>query len=120
MSEYAHAFHHAAPCNDILLPKRYGICAYMGVMTAILFDKLAYVEALQGSGISKKETTAHASALDTAMREGVATSADLVDIRAEIAEVRHEMQMLGRDLTIRLGGMLVTGIAVVAALVKLL
>lgn len=121
----------------------------MGVMNAILFDKLAYVEALQGSGISKKEATAHASALDTAMREGVATSADLVDIRgeiadvraevsdvrnelkaeiaevkneikADIADVRHELQMLGRDLTIRLGGMLVTGIAVVAALVKLL
>ena len=82
-------------------------------MNAILFDKLAYVEALQGSGISKKEATAHASALDAAMREGVATSAD-------IAEVRHEIEILGRDLTIRLGGMIVTGIAVVAALVKLL
>lgn len=96
----------------------------MGVMNAIMFDKLAYVEALQGSGISKKEAAAHASALDTAMREGVATSVDIAELRHEIelqkGHFDGRIRELELRLTIRLGGMLVTGIAVVAALVKLL
>ena len=39
-------------------------------------------------------------ALDEAIKESVATKAD-------IAEVRNEIRLLGRDLTIRLGGMMV-------------
>ena len=103
-------------------------------MNAIIFDKLAYVDALQSSGISKEQAVAHASALDTAMREGTATSADITQlrheielqgaatkaefdtVRAEFDAVRAEMKSLEQRMTIKLGGLMITGIVAVIAL----
>ncbi len=96
-------------------------------MNAIIFDKLAYVDALQSSGISKEQAVAHASALDTAMREGTATSADITQLRheielqgaatkAEFDTVRAEMKSLEQRMTIKLGGLMITGIVAVIAL----
>ena len=69
-------------------------------MTVIAFDKLAYVDRLTSSGIAEKDARAHADGLDIALRETVATKADLkdldvalrADLKAEITGVRNDLK----------------------------
>lgn len=82
-------------------------------MATVTFDKLAYLETLKASGVPEAQARAHTQALDSALHDAVAT-------RQDIAELKHEMDIIKRDLTIRLGGMLTIAIGVVAALIKLL
>ena len=68
-------------------------------MTMITFDKLAYVDRLTSSGIEEKAARAHADSLDIALREQVATKADLekvesslkADLRTQLADLRVQM-----------------------------
>jgi len=39
--------------------------------------------------------------------------------KQDISDLKHEMQLLKSDLIIKLGAMMVTGIAVISALIKL-
>lgn len=82
-------------------------------MSDLIFDKLTFVDRLKAGGFTEEQARTQAEALDMALRETVATKADIARLEGRIELLKHE-------LTIRLGGMLVTGIAVVAALVKLL
>jgi hypothetical protein len=54
-------------------------CAYPIRMTspAITFDRLAYIDRLKEAGFDDKQARARADALDTALRDSVATKADL-------------------------------------------
>jgi hypothetical protein len=72
-------------------------------MTDLLFDKLAYTDKLIASGVSEVAARAHATALDEALRESVATK----------SFVAAELTKLKLDLTIRMG---VVGAAVVGIL----
>ena len=65
-------------------------------MTTITFDKLAYVEALKSGGVPEAQAKVHAAALDTALLETVATKADII-------ELKHEIEIMRRELTIRMG-----------------
>ena len=47
-------------------------------MSTTTFDKLAYLEALKASGIPEQQARAHAVALEDALRDSVATKADIV------------------------------------------
>lgn len=76
--------------------------------TQLLFDKLAYVDRLIKSGIDEGQARALSDALEEALRESVATKRD-------IAELRQEIRLLGRDLTIRMGGMFAAFYAIVLA-----
>ena len=67
-------------------------------MNAITFDKLAYVEALQASGFDQEQAAAQANALDTALRETVATKSDISDVQHEIELARHEIELARRDI----------------------
>jgi hypothetical protein len=58
----------------------------------ILFDKLAYIDKLKGAGIDERQARGHADALDTALREGIATHADIVALRADIGTVRTDLR----------------------------
>ncbi|MBF0563327.1 MAG: hypothetical protein HQL37_15245 [Alphaproteobacteria bacterium] len=82
-------------------------------MSIATFDKLIYLETLKASGIPDDQARAHAHALDEALRDAVATKADIFAIRSD-------MELLKRDLTIRLGTMLAASVAIVATVVKLL
>ena len=75
-------------------------------MSTTTFDKLLYLETLKAAGVAEEHARAHAHALDEALRDSVATKSDL-----------REMEL---RLTVKLGGMLAAGIAIVAALVKLI
>ncbi len=87
--------------------------------TEITFDKLVYIDRLKSAGIDEPQARAHAEALDQALRETVATKHDLREVRDEMrgairdlrekmlsenARLDHKIDVLGRDLTIRMGG----------------
>lgn len=74
----------------------------------LLFDKLAYVDRLVKAGIDEAQARALSDALDEALKESVATKAD-------IARLEHKIDLLGRDLTIRMGAMFVALYGVVLA-----
>lgn len=75
----------------------------------LLFDKLAYVDQLVKAGIDESQARAFSDALDEALKESVAT-------RADIARVEHKIDLLGRDLTVRVGVMLFALFATLAAI----
>ena len=80
-------------------------------MATITFDTLKFVQTLREAGITDKQAEAIAAAVrDAHVSTDAATKQDLREL-----ELR-----LKHDLTLRLGGMLAAGIAIVAALVKLL
>ena len=51
----------------------------------LVFDKLVYLDRLKSAGVSEEIARAHADGLDQALRESVATKADL-----ESLEIRHD------------------------------
>jgi hypothetical protein len=71
----------------------------------ILFDRLIYMDRLKRAGISDDQARAHTEAMDEALREAVATQADITALRTDI-------RALERDLTIRFGSMLVVAVGV--------
>jgi hypothetical protein len=75
----------------------------------LLFDKLAYMDRLKRAGLSEDHARAHAEAMEEALRESVATKAD-------IAGVKHEIAIAVRDLTIRIGGIAIALFAALASI----
>lgn len=71
-------------------------------MTAIAFDRLAYLETLKSSGIPEAQAKAHTAALDGALRESVATKADVaaVELKIEVAKGDLLKWMFGGFVTI--------------------
>jgi hypothetical protein len=72
----------------------------------ILFDRLAYIDRLKRSGVSDDHARAHAEAIDEALREAVATKRDL----------HEQIELLKRDLTIRIGASAITLFAALTAI----
>ena len=77
-------------------------------MDNLLFDKLAYVDRLVKAGVAESQARAFSDALDEALKESVATKAD-------IGRLEHKIDLLARDLTVRIGGMFVAFYALVLA-----
>jgi uncharacterized protein involved in exopolysaccharide biosynthesis len=116
-------------------------------MAAVPFDTLKLARRLEGAGFPPKQAGDTAEALAEAMSGAdLATTADLdrlgTDLRAEIAALRAELKaeiaavraelkteiaavraevgLLRRDLTIRLGGMIVVAVGVILAAMRYL
>ena len=53
-------------------------------MATITSDKLAFVEQLKASGVSEEQARAQVDALDTALRDTVATKSELVELKYEL------------------------------------
>ncbi|MBF0109759.1 MAG: DUF1640 domain-containing protein [Magnetococcales bacterium] len=81
---------------------------------AIAFDTHVYVKKLKAVGVSEEQAEVQAETLAQLIDERLATKQDLERGLKEL-----EMR-LTHTLTVRLGGMLVVGVTVVAALVKIL
>lgn len=79
---------------------------------ALAFDTLAYAKKLKAAGFTDQQAEAQAETMADLIDQNLATKADIEIIRKEIAE-------LGYKLTIRMGGMLVVAISVLAAITKL-
>ncbi|MFN3077154.1 MAG: DUF1640 domain-containing protein [Alphaproteobacteria bacterium] len=81
-------------------------------MVAIPFDTLKFVEKLEAGGFTHAQAKAAAEAFAEATSQELATKSD-------IAAVRTDMEILKRDLTLRLGTIVAAGVAFLAALMKL-
>ena len=81
-------------------------------MNSITFDKLAYLEALKAGGFNDKQSHA-ADALDMALRQTVATKADILEVKHEIRA--SELRIIKWLVPALLGQS-----ALIVALVKLL
>ena len=79
----------------------------------IMFDTLAYAKKLKTAGFTEDQAEIQAEALAEIIDEKLATKQDIRDLRRDMKEM--EMRMI-----IRLGAIQAVGIAIVAALVKLL
>ena len=86
-------------------------------MNAIVFDTLAYAKKLKSAGFTEEQAEVQAEALAGLVNEQLATKRDLQELEIHL---KHDLACLKHDLTIRLGGMMISGIAIVATLVKIL
>lgn len=82
-------------------------------MNTVAFDTLKFAKRMTEAGFTKKQAETLAEEQAGLIENNLATKRDIAELRRDMKELEHR-------LTIRLGGMLVTGIAIVAALVKLL
>jgi hypothetical protein len=97
-------------------------------MQSVFFDTHAYVKKLTKAGFTEEQAEIQAQTLTEFLEGQLATKQDTNALKRDIEELRiattRDLEALElrlkHDLTLRLGGMMVTGIAVVAALVKLL
>ena len=76
---------------------------------ACAFDTLGYAKRLRNAGISQEQAEAHAEAAREFVMGELVTKADL----------QAAMDTLSLRLTLRLGVMLATGLATLAAIIKL-
>lgn len=83
----------------------------------VAFNTLAYAKKMKAVGFTEQQAEAQAEALAEIVENRLATKQDIEGLKRDIKELEIRLR---HDLTIRLGGMLVAGIAIVATLVKLL
>lgn len=82
---------------------------------AITFDRLAYIDRLKEAGFDEKQARAQADARDAALRDSVATNADLKDLAGGL---RTGMANLKVDILRRLFVTQIALAGVVLAAVK--
>lgn len=89
-------------------------------MATVTFDTLKFVECLRKHDFTEEQ----AKGLSEALKEAQDSSSQELATKGDIKELKHEMKelelRLRHNLTLRLGGMLVAGIIIVATLIKLL
>jgi hypothetical protein len=89
-------------------------------MTELLFDKLIYMDRLQRAGIAEPQARAHAEAMEEALRESVATKADVAPLRGDMARLEtrmaNEIALAVRDMTIRTGAIAMALFAALASI----
>ena len=96
------------------------------------FDTLTYAKKLQEAGVPPEQAEAHAGALKELVEDNLATKRDLKELEAalrhEIELVRQEIELLRgelkqnielvrRDILVKLGGIVVAGVTVLAAMI---
>ena len=67
-------------------------------MTATVFDTHAAVTTLRGAGFDERQAEGVVSMVRQALSEGVATKADIKDVRGEIKDVRGEVNELRGEI----------------------
>ena len=86
-------------------------------MAALLFDTHKAVKELQEAGFDEAQAEAVVATVGTAIVGNVATKQDVTDARNDL---RSEMQAMELRITLRMGGLIVAGVALIIALDKLL
>ncbi len=82
-------------------------------MSTTTFDKLLYLETLKASGVPEEQAKAHAHALDEALRDGVATKAD-------VESLEQKIDIMERDLKIWFGTAMIAAVGVILAAIRYL
>jgi len=82
-------------------------------MAVITFDTLQFVQTLEKAGVDREQASAFAHAVrDSHAAAELATKADIRELRAELKALELRM-------TIKLGSLLVAGIVLILAVLKL-
>ncbi len=89
-------------------------------MTKPAFDTLRFAQRLEEAGFSARQAAGTAAAFGEAMVEILANVATKADLQHQVELLRRDMSAMELRLTVKLGGMIAAGVAVTAALVKLL
>jgi hypothetical protein len=93
-------------------------------MASAIFDTHAFIKRLTAAGMPEQQAEVLAEESTRLLGEQVATKQDVALLRGDLDLLRADMtameQRIKDQLTIRLGLMMAGGIAIVAALVKLL
>lgn len=76
---------------------------------AMAFDTYHYVQHLKKAGFTEQQAAAQADALSQVIDTNLATKADIRDLAVAI-------DRMGDKITVRLGGLVVVGIGVLAAM----
>jgi hypothetical protein len=80
-------------------------------------DRLTLAHAIEDAGIERTKAERVASAIFDAIRDNVATKADIASVRADVAAVEAKLTLVEHRLMTRLGGlMIVVGGVLFAAL----
>jgi hypothetical protein len=90
-------------------------------MTTITFDTLKFANLLKQAGVASAHAEAQALAevFETNLGDLV-NKGDLLAVKADVQAVKIEVQHLEQRMTIKLGGLMVVAVSIVATLVKLL
>jgi len=87
------------------------------VPDTIIFDTLTYAKRLKAVGFTEEQAEVQTQILAQIVDEKLATKKDILELKRDMKEMELRLK---HDLTLRLGAILTAGIAIVAALVKLL
>jgi len=84
-------------------------------VAAITFDTLKFVETLEQAQVPQEQARAIATAVRDAQRD--AFDAGDVATKGDIRELRQEMEIMRRDIIIKLGAMVIgMGVVLIAAM----
>ncbi len=86
-------------------------------MTDVPFDTMATARLLRESGIEERQAAAITTAIKDGVTGGVATRADIAEVKMDIVEVRADIARLESELRTELRWMKLIGGAVLAVLV---
>ncbi|OBS53840.1 MULTISPECIES: hypothetical protein [Methylosinus] len=85
---------------------------------AVTFDRLAYVDRLKEAGFDDKQARAHADALDAALRDSVATKADVREAEQRLeAKIETTAANLRADIARWLFASVLTSVVAIGGLV---
>ncbi len=68
---------------------------------------MTYLETLKASGVPEAQARAHALALDEALRDTVATKADIAALEAKLREMELRIVVTQGSMIVALGGILI-------------
>jgi hypothetical protein len=94
------------------------------------FDTLSYARRLKQAGVPDAQAEAMADATRELLDSEFATKADVAGLKSDIALLRNDMaaveqrimtaiDTMSLRLTVRMGGLIAVGVAVLAAIIKL-
>lgn len=69
-----------------------------------MFDRLLYVDTLKSAGVPEDQARAHASALQTALLDTVATKDDVAGVRTDVEKIETSLHGDMKNLEIALRG----------------
>jgi hypothetical protein len=95
-----------------------------GRVMAYTFDSLGYAKKLRDGGVPRDQAEAHAEAARDFIMAELATKADLLALRSDLLATKQELQTSietqALRLTVRLGTIVVVGLGVLGAALKLI
>ncbi|WP_342146402.1 hypothetical protein [Rickettsiella endosymbiont of Aleochara curtula] len=90
----------------------------------LTFDTLQYVKKLREAGVAENIAEIQAEALKEVIETNIATKQDIRDLKRDIAalsvDLKRDIEMSKKDLTIRLGSMMVVAVSILSVLITLL